>query len=71
MTTLKNKLKALTLGATLAVVASASNAAELRAWNIHVEGYPNTLAMESFAKAVAEGTNGDVTVKSLYFPIHP
>lgn len=63
MTTLKNKLKALTLGATLAVVASASNAAELRAWNIHVEGYPNTLAMESFAKAVAEGTNGDVTVK--------
>ena len=31
-----------------------------RGWNIHPNGYPNTVALEEFAKAVAEQTEGRV-----------
>lgn len=40
--------------------------AEWRAWNIHVEGYPNTVAMDKFAELVAEKTNGDITIKNFH-----
>lgn len=32
-----------------------------RGWNIHPDGYPNTVALEEFAEAVAEQTEGRVT----------
>ncbi|WP_417721861.1 TRAP transporter substrate-binding protein [Salipiger sp.] len=46
-----------------AIAASAAGAAELRGWNIHVEDYPVSIAMESFAKDVAEKTGGEITMK--------
>lgn len=36
-------------------------AVEWRGWNIHVEGFPNTIAMEQFAAEVTETTEGRVT----------
>ena len=51
------------LGSCLALAATATSAQELRGWNIHVEDYPVSIAMESFAAEVAERTNGEVTMK--------
>ena len=53
-------LAALGFGAGLSTSVAA---AELRAWNIHPEGYPNTLALEEFAAEVDEKTGGEVTIK--------
>ncbi|GAA3857440.1 TRAP transporter substrate-binding protein [Celeribacter arenosi] len=47
----------------LALVATAGAAEEWRAWNIHVDGHPNTAAMDRFAELVAERTGGEVTVE--------
>ena len=44
-------------------VAGAAGAAEWRGWNIHAPGYPNTVALEHFAAAVSEKTNGELTLK--------
>lgn len=52
--------------AALATSTMAANATELKAWNIHVDGYPNTVAMDKFAELVAEKTNGSVTVKNFH-----
>lgn len=49
--------------ATGALSTQAVQAAELRAWNIHVENYPNSIALESFAKEIGEKTEGRVTMK--------
>lgn len=43
--------------------ASGANALELRGWNIHVEDYPVSIAMESFLAEVAEKTGGEITGK--------
>lgn len=51
------------LGSCLALAATSATAQELRGWNIHVEDYPVSIAMESFAAEVAERTNGEVTMK--------
>ena len=51
------------LGGCLAVAATTAGAVELRGWNIHVEDYPVSIAMESFMAEVAERTGGDVTGK--------
>ena len=59
------KISAALLGATtaLALVASAAVAEEWRAWNIHVDGHPNTAAMDRFAELVADRTGGEVTIE--------
>ncbi|MDZ5699641.1 TRAP transporter substrate-binding protein [Chelativorans sp. M5D2P16] len=44
----------------LAQVAMAS-AADWRGWNIHPEGYPNSVALEQFAEEVTENTEGRVS----------
>ena len=46
--------------------AAIAEAAEWRAWNIHVEGYPNTVAMDKFAELVAEKTGGNITIKNFH-----
>ncbi|MEP5761401.1 MAG: TRAP transporter substrate-binding protein [Litoreibacter sp.] len=51
------------LSGLLAVAATTAGAAELRGWNVHVEDYPVSIAMESFMAEVAERTNGEVTGK--------
>jgi len=48
------------LGVAFSGQASAKN---WRGWNIHAPGYPNTVALEHFAKAVTEKTNGALTLK--------
>lgn len=45
----------------LAVVATSASAQDLRGWNIHVEDYPVSIAMEAFVAEVEERTNGEVT----------
>ena len=51
-------------GAALCVaMASQASAKNWRGWNIHAPGYPNTVAMEDFAKAVTKDTNGKITAQ--------
>lgn len=49
------------VGCCFAMVATSASALDLRGWNIHVEDYPVSIAMESFISEVAERTNGEVT----------
>jgi tripartite ATP-independent transporter DctP family solute receptor len=46
-----------------AAATTSAFATDWRGWNIHAPGYPNTVAMEEFAKAVTEKTNGELTLK--------
>lgn len=56
-------LRGAILGCCFAVAATSVTAEELRGWNIHVEDYPVSIAMESFAAAVAEKTGGAIAPK--------
>ncbi|MFW2589773.1 TRAP transporter substrate-binding protein [Sagittula sp. SSi028] len=49
--------------AILAAVATGAQAQNLRGWNIHVEDYPVSIAMESFLEEVSEKTGGEITGK--------
>jgi tripartite ATP-independent transporter DctP family solute receptor len=61
------RLSTIAAGAALLAAGTiAAGAAEWRAWNIHVEGYPNTVAMDRFAELVAEKTNGEITIKNFH-----
>lgn len=55
---------------TACVIAAAlsvqAHAAEWRGWNIHKEGYPNTVAMDKFAEMVAEKSGGSITIKMFH-----
>lgn len=46
--------------AALVAIALPAQAEDWRGWNIHPDGYPNTTALEEFADAVAEQTEGRV-----------
>ncbi|HWT98855.1 MAG TPA: TRAP transporter substrate-binding protein [Terriglobales bacterium] len=48
-------------GAVLCAGSSLANAKQWRGWNIHAPGYPNTVALEQFAKAITDGTKGEIT----------
>ncbi|MDY8108939.1 TRAP transporter substrate-binding protein [Fulvimarina sp. 2208YS6-2-32] len=50
-------------GAAAITLGTAANAADWRGWNIHPEGYPNTVALEKFAKDVTDRTEGRVTAQ--------
>jgi len=54
------------LSLSLSLTAFTATSQEMRAWNIHVEGYPNTVAMDKFADLVAEKTDGRVTIKNFH-----
>ena len=56
-------LRSALIGSCLALAATSVTAQELRGWNIHVEDYPVSIAMESFVAEVAERTNGEITGK--------
>jgi len=62
------KLSASLLGAAIALstLSGAATAAEWRGWNIHVEGYPNTVAMDKFAELLAEKTGGEITLQMFH-----
>lgn len=64
MNTIINRaLPALVLGTSALAATATIDAKELRAWNIHPEGYPNTIALEQFAAEIEEKTGGELTVK--------
>ena len=62
-----NYLRKIALSAlTIALVsgfAICAQAKEWRGWNIHVAGYPNTVAMDKFAELLKEKSGGRMTVK--------
>ncbi|MGI9509576.1 MAG: TRAP transporter substrate-binding protein [Geminicoccaceae bacterium] len=62
------KLSASLLGAAVALstLSGVAQAAEWRGWNIHVEGYPNTIAMDKFAELLAEKTGGEITLQMFH-----
>ncbi|MEP4194414.1 MAG: TRAP transporter substrate-binding protein [Aliishimia sp.] len=62
-TTFKQSLVGAAMVGAMAVAGTSASAAELRGWNIHVEDYPVSIAMESFMAEVAEKTGGAVTGK--------
>lgn len=51
---------------TVALAGASVSAAELRGWNIHVEDYPVSIAMESFSAEVAERTGGEISAKTYH-----
>lgn len=59
---LRRTLVATAIAATMAAPLTAQ-ATTWRGWNIHSQGYPNTVALEHFAKAVTKETHGDITAK--------
>lgn len=59
-------LRSAVLGACIALTSTIAAAEELRGWNIHVEDYPVSIAMESFAAEVAERTGGALTAKTFH-----
>lgn len=50
----------------LAMFGNAATAAEWRGWNIHPEGYPNTVAMDRFAELVDEKTGGEIKLQMFH-----
>lgn len=63
-------LKKAMLAATVAVATTAwmapAQAAAMRGWNIHVEGYPNTVAMDKFAEIINEKSGGDISLQMFH-----
>ena len=68
MMTAKSVLRLGAVAAAAAAVAFASPAVakEWRGWNIHVKGYPNTVAMDKFAELLKEKTGGKITLKMFH-----
>ncbi|TNF19418.1 MAG: TRAP transporter substrate-binding protein [Rhodobacteraceae bacterium] len=52
--------------AAVSMLASAADAANWRGWNIHVDGYPNTVAMDKFAELLDEKTGGEITLQMFH-----
>lgn len=48
------------------LMATAAAAENWRGWNIHVDGYPNTVAMDKFAELVSEKTGGEITLEMFH-----
>ena len=59
-------LRSALLGSCIALAATSVGAKELRGWNIHVEDYPVSIAMDSFTAAIAEATGGEITAKTFH-----
>lgn len=58
--------KTLVGAAALAVLGCAASAADWRGWNIHVDGYPNTVAMDKFAELLAEKSGGEINLQMFH-----
>ncbi|WP_170437070.1 TRAP transporter substrate-binding protein [Ruegeria arenilitoris] len=65
---MNTKLKKTLIGAAAMVVmtGSASLAEDWRGWNIHADGYPNTVAMDKFAELVTEKTGGEINLQMFH-----
>jgi tripartite ATP-independent transporter DctP family solute receptor len=49
--------------ALIAGLSVSAQAKEWRGWNIHVEGYPNTVALDKFAELLSQKSGGKMTLK--------
>lgn len=58
--------KTLIGAAALAVIGVTAHADNWRGWNIHVDGYPNTVAMDHFAALLAVKTDGEITLQMFH-----
>ena len=61
-----NITKSLVGAAARAVLGTAAFADNWRGWNIHVDGYPNTVAMDKFAELLADKTGGEITLQMFH-----
>jgi len=63
-----NRISVRLLGAVtaLSLFSGIAGAADWRGWNIHVEGYPNTIAMDKFGELLAEKTGGEINLKMFH-----
>lgn len=61
--TIAKSLKITAAASALAVLSLPAQAEQWRGWNIHPPGYPNSVALEGFAKEVAEKTEGRIEPK--------
>lgn len=52
--------------AAVAMLAGAASAETWRGWNIHADGYPNTIAMDRFAELLDEKTGGEITLQMFH-----
>lgn len=50
----------------VSMLGTAADAANWRGWNIHVDGYPNTVAMDKFAELLEEKTGGEITLQMFH-----
>lgn len=58
--------KSLVGAAAFAVLGTATLADNWRGWNIHADGYPNTVAMDKFAELLADKTGGEITLQMFH-----
>ncbi len=63
---MRRTLLAFGAAAVVASSAGAAGAAEWRGWNIHVDGYPNTVAMDKFAELLDQKTGGEIKLKMFH-----
>jgi tripartite ATP-independent transporter DctP family solute receptor len=63
MNSFKKVVFVIAAAAIVAGLAVSAQAKEWRGWNIHVAGYPNTVAMDKFAELLKEKSGGKMTVK--------
>lgn len=61
-----NLTKSLVGAVAVTVLGTAAFADNWRGWNIHVDGYPNTIAMDKFAELLAEKTDGEITLQMFH-----
>lgn len=62
------KFSSILFGAVAAasLAGTAAIADNWRGWNIHVDGYPNTVAMDKFAELLEEKTGGEITLQMFH-----
>ncbi len=62
----ENITKSLIGAVALAAIGVTAQADNWRGWNIHPDGYPNTVAMDKFAELLAEKTGGEITLQMFH-----
>ena len=61
------KFTSILIGAVAAAsFSTAALGADWRGWNIHVDGYPNTVAMDKFAELLTEKTGGEINLQMFH-----
>jgi len=58
--------KSLVGAVAVTVLGTAAFAQNWRGWNIHPEGYPNTVGMDAFAAALEEKTGGEISLQMFH-----